>query len=298
MCYVARGWGGQAIHHGSGFFLVAVATSYALVGILTGLALGDGGNVVTVVAVRTVCTALLLFGYFRLAGVSLAMSTRERILAVNIGFLLCLGTYLINAAFVEIQVPLAVLIFYSWPAITTCVSWKLGKERFRWRILLGLLFAFAGVALTLNVQLSAAQWRGVALAIGSSFAWSSVFLLSDHFFRGRDARPATFTMLLTAAAVFGALCVFGDGFVMPYSYPGLVGLFSQPLFYAFALIGLFAAISTIGASKSGFYMNFEPIASVLLSVPILGQRLAPIQLAGGTLVVAALFLFRPLRAAR
>ena len=70
----------------------------------------------------------------------------------------------------------------------------------------------------------------------------------------------------------------------------------MPAFYAFALIGMFAATSALGASKCGFYMNFEPIASVLLAVPILGQRLEPIQLAGGALVVAALFLFRPLRA--
>ena len=55
-------------------------------------------------------------------------------------------------------------------------------------------------------------------------------------------------------------------------------------------------LGALGASKCGFYMNFEPIASVLLAVPILGQTLAPMQLAGGALVVAALFLFRPLRA--
>ena len=45
--------------------------------------------------------------------------------------------------------------------------------------------------------------------------------------------------------------------------------------------------------RAGFYMNFEPVASVLLAALILGQVLAPIQLAGAALVVAALFLFRP-----
>ena len=42
-------------------------------------------------------------------------------------------------------------------------------------------------------------------------------------------------------------------------------------------------------------MNFEPIAAVILAALILGQRLEPVQLAGGALVVGALFLFRPPR---
>ncbi|MBI4294169.1 MAG: EamA family transporter [Betaproteobacteria bacterium] len=248
-----------------------------------------------VVAVRTVSTVLLLLAYFRLTGVSIAMPGRERRIAVQIGILFCLGTYLINAAFAVIQVPLAVLILYLWPAITTGASWALGRERFRWRILFGLLFAFSGVGLSLNVEFSAAQWKGVVLAIGSALAWSGVFLLSEHFFRGRDTRPASFTMLVTAAAIFAALCAVSGDLAMPSSASGWAGLSTMPFFYAFALIGLFVAISSIGASKSGFYMNFEPIASVLLAVPILGQTLAPIQLAGGALVITALFLFRPLR---
>jgi drug/metabolite transporter (DMT)-like permease len=51
----------------------------------------------------------------------------------------------------------------------------------------------------------------------------------------------------------------------------------------------------LGPVRTGFLMNFEPIATVLLSAVILGQYLAPIQLAGAALVVAALFLFRPPR---
>jgi drug/metabolite transporter (DMT)-like permease len=59
------------------------------------------------------------------------------------------------------------------------------------------------------------------------------------------------------------------------------------------MIGLFAATVKLGPMRTGFYMNFEPIATVILSALLLGQRLAPVQLAGGALVVLALFLFRP-----
>jgi len=65
------------------------------------------------------------------------------------------------------------------------------------------------------------------------------------------------------------------------------------VFYAFAMIGLFVSSARYGALRSAFWLNFEPIASVLLAALILGQVLAPVQLAGAALVVAALFLFRP-----
>jgi drug/metabolite transporter (DMT)-like permease len=77
-----------------------------------------------------------------------------------------------------------------------------------------------------------------------------------------------------------------------------VGITTLPFFYAFGMIGLFVATTSLGPMRTGFYMNFEPIATVLLAVPLLGQSLEPIQMAGAALVIAALFLFRPLKAVK
>lgn len=275
--------------------VLVVATSYAMVGVCTGLALEGGSNPLSVVTVRTVGVVVLLLAYFRWARVSLAMPGRELAIAVGIGCLLCLNNYTINAAIGEIPVPLAILIFYLWPAITSAAAWALGKEPLRWRIACGLVLAFVGVGLALDVDFTAAQARGVWLAVVSAFAWSGVFLLTDHCFHGRDTRPAMFWMTLTGAVIF-VLFVAATRDVAPPATPaGWMGIGGVAFFFAFGLIGLFAAMRALGPVKTGFYMNFEPIASVLLSAIFLGQYLAPIQLAGAALVVAALFLFRPLR---
>jgi drug/metabolite transporter (DMT)-like permease len=275
--------------------VLVVATSFAMVGVCTGLALEGGSNPLTVVTVRSVGVVTLLLAYLLLAGVTLAMPRRELAIAVGIGCLLCLNNYTINAAIGEIPVPLAILIFYLWPAITSAAAWLLGKDRFRWRAAFGLALAFAGVGLTLDVDLTAAQSRGVWLALTSAFAWSGVFLLTDHFFHGRDTRPAVFWMTVTGAVIFVAAIAATRGAMLPVTAAGWSGILGVPFFFAFAVIGLFVAMRALGPVRTGFFMNFEPIATVLLSAIILGQYLAPIQLAGAALVVAALFLFRPPR---
>ena len=117
-----------------------------------------------------------------------------------------------------------------------------------------------------------------------------------ELFRGRDTRPPTFHATAIALAVFLISCMVTGEVRMPQHRAGWVGLAAVGFFYSFALIGLFAATARLGPMRAGFYMNFEPVAAVLLSALILGQTLAPVQLAGAALVICALFLFRSGRA--
>lgn len=273
--------------------LLALAVSFAMVGICTGVALEGGANPLAVVTLRSLGTVALFLCYFVIAGVSFRLTPRERGIAVAIGIPLALNNYLINLAMAEIPVPLVVLIFYLWPAITSAASWLLGKEAFRWRGLLGLALAFAGVGLAVNVDFTAAQAKGVWLALGAAFNWSAVFLLIGHFFHGRDTRAPTLAMTATTALLFVAACALTRDVVLPATPGGWTGVAGTALFYAVGMIGIFWATARLGLARTGFFMNFEPIAAVLLAAPILGQTLAPVQLAGAALVVAALFLFRP-----
>lgn len=264
-----------------------------MVGICTVLALRGGTNVLTLVTLRSLGTLAIFIAYFRAAGISLTLTPRERWIALGLALPVCINTYCINAAIAEIPVPLAVLIFYLWPAIVTSVSWIARTEPFRWRGVAGLVLAFVGIALALNVDLSTTQEKGVLLALMAAISWATVFLLMHHFFRGRDTRPVTFHMSVVVAVIFVAVTPLGSGFVLPTLPVGWEGVIGVTLFYAFGTIAIFAASAQVGPSRVGFYMNFEPIATVTLAALILGQTLAPVQLAGATLIVLALFLFRP-----
>jgi drug/metabolite transporter (DMT)-like permease len=276
--------------------LLAFAVSFAMTGICAALAIGAGSNPLTVVTVRTLTTVMLLLAWFRFAGIALAISRRDLAIAFVVAIPLMLNNYMLNVAFGLIPVPLAILIFYLWPALSTAASWLLRRERFRARTAAGLVLAFAGIALALDVEFTEAQSEGVWFALGASITWSVAFLLMAGLFKGRDTRPATFYMTLTALAVFVSVTWITENLRLPQTTAGWTGLATIGFFYAFALIGLFAATARMGATRAGFYMNFEPIAAVLLAALILGQTLAPVQLAGAALLICALFLFRSARA--
>lgn len=281
------------VFHVSPFHLLGFAASFAMVGVCTALAIQGGSNPLSVVTVRSAASVALFAAWFAWMRRSPRLSRRDALVAVAIGLPFSANNYLINAAIGELPVPLVVLIFYTWPALTTAASWLIGKERFRWGAVAGLAAAFAGVALALNVEFTAAQARGVWFALGASVMWSVAFLLTGHHFRGRETAPATLYMTATALAIFTGLSLLTGRFAWPGTGPGWAGMAGVGGFYAFALIGLFVASNRLGPVRAGFYMNFEPVASVLLAALILGQTLAPVQLAGAALVIAALFLFRP-----
>jgi drug/metabolite transporter (DMT)-like permease len=85
-----------------------------------------------------------------------------------------------------------------------------------------------------------------------------------------------------------ALCAAHGEFVLPRTGLGWLGLVNSVAFYAFAMIGFFIAISMIGPMRASLLSYAEPVIAAGLGVMLLGETLAPVQIAGIALVVTAL----------
>jgi drug/metabolite transporter (DMT)-like permease len=104
-------------------------------------------------------------------------------------------------------------------------------------------------------------------------------------------------MLASAAgAAILASLVTGE-FRFPMTGLGWSGLIGSALCYSAAMTSVLFAASVLGATRVALVMNVEPIASLVLTFLILGERLRALQLGGAVLVVAAIFIFRTRRAA-
>ena len=172
----------------------------------------------------------------------------------------------------------------------------LGIERVSVRTGLGMALSFVGIALALQVRFDQAEWVGVGLALLGAVAWTGGVLAMRRLLPARDARVYLFWIVLTAAVTFLLGTAASGGFDPPAGLRGWIGLVGTPVCYSVGIIGFYVASATIGATRTSYYMNFEPIATIFLAAVILDQHLSAVPMAGAALVVAALFLYQSPRA--
>lgn len=272
--------------------VLGVAAVFSMVSICARIAYDAGSNALTVITLRIVLLVpvLWLFLKARRASWRLPSSVRNRALAL--GALLALSTLALNKALEIIPVAIAILIYYTYPLLTSIASWVTGAERFSARVAIALTLAFSGIALTLHVKDESLDITGLTYAIAASGGWGLLMYLTGRSFHGGDSRPRTLHMMLSAAVLLIATCALTGDVSVPAALRGWIGFAAVPFLYGVAIVGTMAAVGAIGAVKTSFYMNFEPVATIFFSALILDQHMSPIQLAGAALVIVALLIFK------
>lgn len=270
------------------------ASTFALGSTVIRFAYNAGAGTLTIVTVRTTVAALGLAFLLRARGVALRLDRRERWAVPLIG--LFMAGY--SGAFYEgmeyMPVALTVLTFYTYPLLTGLVSWLAGRERFGLGGILSLPLAFVGLVLALDVRGGDFSWEGALWAMLGSAGFAAVLVLSALLLPPRtDTRPRTCAMLATAS-VAAILASLGTGEIwLPQTAGGTAALLASALCYTVAMTSILFLASVLGATRVAMGMNLEPLASIVLTFLVLGERLGPTQLLGAALVMAAIFLFRP-----
>jgi len=271
---------------------VAAATSFAANSTLARLAYDAGSNALSVLTVRTGVALLGLLVLLKLARVPFRLPPRRRAAALGLGVLLAVYSYGLLGAIEHIPVALAVITFYTYPLLTACGSWALGREPVTPRTFAALLAAFVGLVLALDIRGGGVDARGVAMALMAAFVFATILLSSDRVRAGGDSRPITLHMLAAGFATYLLACALTGGFALPAPGIGWAGFIGTPLFYSFSIISLFVVVMMTGPVRAALTLNVEPVASVILGYVVLGQALAGTQLFGIAVVIAAVVSIR------
>ena len=182
------------------------------------------------------------------------------------------------------SISLATLSYYVAPVIVTALCPLLFHERMTRAQVICFLMSTLGVALIIGsggVQGGGSDLRGIVCAVGAAVFYAAVILLNKYI-RGVTGLERTFVQLLAAVVVLAPYVGLTSGFHPEVlSATGWVNL----LIVGFVHTGLtyclyFAAIRTLPGQESSLLSYLDPIVSVLISVLLLGEPLAPIQIAG------------------
>lgn len=217
--------------------------------------------------------------------------------------LLLIGTLLAIAAlcaFFGLQrIPAGtyVVIFYTYPAFTALIALALGDRLAAWGwVALGL--TLVGVMLTVpdfSEGLSGGNLIGVLAALLNALIVAVMFTLNARILKGQPARARAAALMTTGALLSLAVIGLLLGARLPsqpeaWLYLGGMALVStvMPIFLTY--VGL----QRLGAARAAILGSVEPLLTSLIAMIFLGQMMAPIQWAGGVIIVVSVILLETL----
>lgn len=234
-----------------------------------------------------------------------AMSVRARVsllAATASGLVLNLAIFV---AFGRITVALALLGFYTYPALITLAVVVIERRRPNRVQLAAVAMATVGMAVVVLGGVDPAtgltfDLLGLVLALVAAVAQTVFVLVSRHGFPAVPIDQASFVVLGGGFLGFVAIALLTGGGA------AVVGPLSNPIAWPYLIAGgvLGAGIPTtlfllgirwIGGVRSGILALLEPVVGALLAALMLDESLRPIQLLGGALVLAAAFLLQRAR---
>ncbi len=259
------------------------------------LAFDHGVDVVTAVAARSSAIALVVGLLLLALRVPLALTRRHRRVLLVLGVLIALQSLCLYAAVARLPVALALLAFNTYP-LWTALWARLGYgHRAEPRVLRAMPVLLFGLALALDVLGAAsglgaaAQWGrigvGVAFAVAAAALFGLALVVTQHAAGSVDGRIRA-AGIQAGVAVLAWLAVAAQGGLQlptaPLGWAGLVGLV---LLYGTAFTIMITVLPRLGVVGNSAIMNVEPIVALVLAWLLLGQAIAPLQVAGGLLVV-------------
>ena len=204
-------------------------------------------------------------------------------------------------AFDLTTVAIALLAFYTYPALVAVVAVALGHERLDGTRIVALGLALAGMVLVVGGGLTGgdARRRSTRSASSSGSSPPAGRPCSSTVSRGRyTSVPSEQAMgwVLAFTAVACAILAAATGGTLDV-------VFQEPRALAIAAFaGIVAAgipsvlfligIRAIGGTRAGILMLFEPLVGVTLAALLLDEALTPVQVLGGVAILGAALLLQ------
>lgn len=179
------------------------------------------------------------------------------------------------------------LLFFTYPVWVTGLSALMGMG-VPGRLVLGALtITVAGAALVVAASGGLGlQPAGVAIALGSAVTFSLYLVGVDQTVRATSPPAAAMWVSLSAAAGLALFAAVSGQARLPSGTDEWIPVAAMGVLTAGAFFCLFAGLRRLGAVRTAIVAALEPVATAILALVFLGERLGPGVIAGGSLILA------------
>ena len=271
---------------------VIAATSFAFSDALAKLVFAAGGDVLTLALIRGIVGLGILFVYLRIGPPLKPDTARTRTIALALGVLFAAVVYGLFEAIALITVPVAVLTYFIYPLLTGIGGWMFGVERLSWQGALAAIVAFFGLALMIGAYPQHLSALGIAFALGAALSRAVFLLVARTELQSADPRLTTWNSLISSTAIFAIAALVTMNWHPPHNAVGWISVLIVSVATASGILMLYVSTSRIGPFRTALIMNLEPLLATLLSAPLLGEIITPVQAIGGAIMLGALVAFQ------
>ena len=272
-----------------GILLIAIsAASFGTLAIFGRYAYEDGMNIFTVLFIR--------FGSSAIFMTLLLILRKERfprgwLLAtlVGMGALGYVGqSFMYLSAIKYASAGLVALLLYLYPMFVFILSVLILHEKVTSAKVISLVLALVGAALT--VDPNGGQLIGALMAITAALIYSVYIIVGTDVMKHVTAIQSSAVIFASAGVVYGIL-TFANGVHLPASNTGWFAMLGMVLFSTIIPVTTFlAGLERVGPTNAAMLSTLEPVVTVLLAAWLFGERLAPITLLGGVLILMAVII--------
>jgi drug/metabolite transporter (DMT)-like permease len=227
---------------------------------------------------------------------------------ILLGFLgITFHQWLQSTALQTVQASTTAWVVATSPIFIAIFSWLFLHEKLDWLQVLGILLAALGVLLVVsNGKISgvfSGQFGtyGDILILISAVNWAVFSILSTRGLRKYQPTQMMFFVMAIGWLFTTILFLFSKG-------PSDLGNITWSSLVAIAFLGIFCsglayiawydALHALTATKTGAFLNIEPLVAVLVAWAVLGESILFITLLGGLIILAGVRLVQKSSTAR
>ncbi|MFD2181331.1 DMT family transporter [Rhodoplanes azumiensis] len=271
---------------------LTAAVSFAGADVLTKLGLMAGSDVITLATTRSILGIGLTALWIALGPTPLPLTRDERRTAYGMGVLYAGIIFFIFKAIELLTVPMAILVYFSYPLVTGMVGAALGLDKLGWRGLLAAFTAFCGLALMIGASPSDLSIAGLLCTMVAMACRVAVLIVSRQRLMKADARLSTWYSAIATALLFCGGSLVTLHFVPPVVTIGWLWIVLLGVTTTTGVAVIFISTTRIGPFRTALTMNLEPLLATLLSAAFLGEVFSPVQALGAAIMIASLFAFQ------
>ena len=183
---------------------------------------------------------------------------------------------------------LVALLLYLYPMFVFILSAIVLHEKATSVKVIALILALVGSALT--VDPNGGQLIGALMAIAAALIYSIYIIVGTNVMKHVSAIQSSAIIFASAGAVYGIL-TFVNGAHLPSSNSGRLAMLGMIVLSTIVPVVTFlAGLERIGPTNASMLSTLEPVVTVLLAAWLFDEKLMPIVMVGGGLILGSVIL--------